>query len=153
MILRHTDKYTYPLETENELIQEAAEDHLDRVEEILHQIFQRNFEKRDLQIQFAKLLLYALLNTVYKVESIKKSEEKLLYQVPPDRLIMSSGDINEAKEQIEFIFRSLCEDNEEQQIQDASWRMKRIIRYIHDHYLENDLSLEQVADHFRITPQ
>lgn len=153
LILRHTDKYTYPLETENELIQEAAEDHLDRVEEILHQIFQRNFEKRDLQIQFAKLLLYALLNTVYKVESIKKSEEKLLYQVPPDRLIMSSGDINEAKEQIEFIFRSLCEDNEEQQIQDASWRMKRIIRYIHDHYLENDLSLEQVADHFRITPQ
>lgn len=153
LIQRHTDKYTYPLETENELIQQAVQNQLESVEEILHQIFQRNFEKRALQIQFAKLLLYALLNTVYKVETIKKSEERLLYQVPPDRLIMSSGDVNEAKEQIEFIFRSLCEDNEEQQIQDASWRMKRIIRYIQDHCLENDLSLEQIADHFRITPQ
>ncbi len=147
---QHIDRYVYSQEIENALIEAAASRQADAVMEILQSIWNRNFAKNSLEIQFAKLLLYALLNTLYKVEAIQKKEEKQLYQVPPDRLIMSCRDIDEAREQIEFVFRSLCEEAPAQEI---SWRMKRILRYIEDHYLESDLSLEQVADHFRITPQ
>ncbi len=147
---QHTGRYTYSQETENALIDAAVSRRMDEVMEILQSIWNRNFVRNSLEIRFAKLLLYALLNTLYKVEAIQKKEEKQLYQISPDRLIMSCRDIDEAQEQIEFVFRSLCE---EAPVQEISWRMKRILRYIEDHYLERDLSLEQVADHFRITPQ
>ena len=153
VLSRHAEKYVYTQEMENALIEAATEQQTDVVIDILHRIFVRNFEKNAIELRFAKLLLYALLNTVYKVEALQKREERQVYQIPPDRLIMSCRDIDEAKEQIEFIFRSLCVKTEDAMTQETSWRMKRILRYIEDHYLENDLSLEQVADHFRITPQ
>ena len=153
VLARHTDKYVYSQETESMLIEAATERQTEVVMEILHRIFARNFGKNTIELSFAKMLLYALLNTVYKVEALQEREEKQLYQAAPDRMITSCRDIREAKEQIEFIFRSLCVKTEEGMIQETSWRMKRIRRYLEDHYLENGLSLEQVADHFHITPQ
>ncbi len=76
-----------------------------------------------------------------------------MYQIPPDRLIMSCRDIDEAKEQIEFIFRSLCVKTGGCHDTGNILAHETDSRDIEDHYLENDLSLEQVADHFRITPQ
>ena len=66
---------------------------------------------------------------------------------------LSDVSVCEAKEQLRFLFRTLVDgETEENQDDGINWRMRRIERYVCDHCLENTLSLEQVADHFQISP-
>ena len=148
-VQKHTGKCLYTSEMENALVKAVEAHNAALSQEVLCGIFRQNFEKQYLEISNAHVLLYSLLNTFNKINLSRRNRDGI--PLSPEQMILSCRDYREAEEQMEYLFRTLCEEEEDEG--ERPWRIKRIERYMQDHYLENTLSLEQVADHFHITPQ
>lgn len=147
-------KYYYPPEVENKLIGAVMQRDWNTVKPLLDMLFIQNTQRRTLTVQGTRLFLYALLNTVYQLEVVLKTDTTPVFGASPAVLITSSLNILEAQTQIDFIFSTLCHAGEtEKGTQEPSWRVNQVVEYIRAHYLDAALSLDAVAEHFHITPQ
>lgn len=153
-----SEKYHYPQETEDQLMNAVLQGSEEIVTALLEQLFQTNIEGRSLTVEAANTFLSALINTAYKIEYRLQTDGEPVYQIPPIAMLTSCLNIREAHDQLDFIFRSLCtfshtNAQEDGGVREYSWRMEKIMEYLEAHYLDNTFSLEQVAGHFHITPQ
>lgn len=154
MAENRTDQYYYPKNMENKLLSCISAHDQETAQAVLDALFEENTQKRQMSVQGVKLFLYALLNTAYQIELRSGGETLPLFAASPAAQITSCLNIEEARNQIGFIFSTLCNSEEEKSsASEPSWRAQQVLDYIKAHYPDASLSLDLVAEHFHITPQ
>ena len=155
-IIRDGQPYRYSSQKEAQLIQHVLRREGKAALGLIEGLFSENVEEMNLGMEMVTLFLYALINTVNKIESAREvgGVSRGEGDKSPAATIRSSGNIYEARSQVKFIYSMLCEPQSEDAVKDvSSWRMYKIVDYINAHFGDNMLSLEAIAEHFHITPQ
>ena len=139
------EDYYYPIEIENALFKSVLESDFEAARGILRQIQEENFAKRKLSVNTINELLAELRASIKKIcnmqtEHMEFAQEKF--------------SVNHFFEHaISFIYLICTEKDNESEIQPRGQKICREIRYyIELHYNDVNLSLERIADEFRLHP-
>ena len=139
------EDYYYPIEIENALFKSVLESDFETARGILRQIQEENFAKRKLSVNTINELLAELRASIKKIcnmqtEHMEFAQEKF--------------SVNHFFEHaISFIYLICTEKDNEPEIQPRGQKICREIRYyIELHYNDVNLSLERIADEFRLHP-
>lgn len=139
------DNYYYPIEIENALFRSVLESNFESARDVLRKIKEENFAKRNLCVSAVNELLAELKASIKKIcrmqtEYLEFSQEEC--------------SVNHFFEHVISIIYMLCADKDaEKETQSRGQKICREIRnYIELHYSNSNLSLELIADEFRIHP-
>jgi YesN/AraC family two-component response regulator/flagellar basal body-associated protein FliL len=156
IVVNSSDTYYYPAEIEHKIANSVMKHDSEVLEKLIYDLFRVNFTEKQLDVQTAYLFLYALINTVYRLGSKRWEKESDSPLADPLKLISSFKDVNDSRDHIVYMYNLLINttiSSENSKDKMTEWRTNKIINYIHEHYLDFNLSLTQVADHFQVTPQ
>ena len=144
------EKIYYPPEREQQLLRSIRMGMQDDVKECLTRIYQVNFGDRYLSRSAERKLMLKMLNTGEELTETLWGEvpEKQEVFDQLSRAVLLSGDGSTAFAMIQNHFLAICQSCSEQK--DGHLR-KRIIAYIDEHFREQDLSLESMAEDFAIS--
>lgn len=151
--VKHT-AYYYPLDVEESLINYVEQRKEEEAHLLLEHILNQNFKHHSITADTIPLLTFAIIATIHRLlnQSLKAVEDvygegTILYLE-----LRAIVEENEFKEKVHSLFQTLLEhledgSHEEQEDTLAS----RLLDYIHANY-RMDVSLNDVADAFSITP-
>lgn len=140
------DKIYYTKEKETSLVRNIRTGAKKRVEELLDELYQVNFYDRRLMQSSLKRLIASMALTVYRVvddvyAGDRKNFEK--YGRVCQNLLQNTN-VDDGFEILRQACLSLCDDVAKQ---DGKTQFKqKITRFIEEHYMDSDLSLDMLAD-------
>lgn len=139
------DNYYFPIEIENALFKSVRENDFEKARECLRKIQEENFTKRNLGVNDISELLAELRASIRKICSLQT--EYLEFS-------KEEWSVNHFFENaISFIY-TMCTESvaESEALSRGSKLCKEIKNYIELHYNNKNLSLELIAEEFRIHP-
>jgi AraC-like DNA-binding protein len=141
----HSDtEYYYPMDIELSLISAVSNGNKQRVSQILNEIHEENFSKRQLRPDIAKLLLNELAGTTMKVT---KNVDPDLSQNPVTE-IMKCNTVEDVFFTLQDIYLKACEKNQETF---GTVRKERFKQYIDQHYCDVDFSQSNMAEELGVS--
>lgn len=141
MCLRGESKYYYPMDFELSLIAAVRAGNYQRVSELLEQIHEENFVKRQLRPDIARLLLSELTGTALKIldDSESSAAENILR-------CRTAEDIFRA---LREIYMTACKTELEQPATD---RRREMEEYILAHYTDPNFSQVRMSEDLNLSP-
>lgn len=145
--------YYYPLELEREIIHMTIQRKMDRLEALIHHVFQENLERREIGRDMLNQWIHSLINTIRRIlHQLNESEESLFGPgAPLLKQMKSSGDVDGLKDifmsSLALIVNHIQRKNEEM---DDSMS-DRMMAFIHENY-QKDISLVDLSEHFNASP-
>ena len=103
--------YDYPMEMEQQLINSIKVGDLKNAQEIVSDVFKRNFSGEMLSIQMVKCLLFDLMSTMIKAlnDICLKNSNTFIEELNPLSRLLDSNTIMEMKYQMMDILKRVCE--------------------------------------------
>ncbi|MBQ7901023.1 MAG: helix-turn-helix transcriptional regulator [Clostridia bacterium] len=145
------EKIYYTGEKEKQLIRNIKMGMHSNVGEILDEIYRVNFKERHISHSMLKRLIFNMSLTVYKVldEAYEPDVEKHEKYGRVCQNLFRNDNVEECFAILREICLSLCNDIGQQSGDDAI--KCQIVDYIADHYSDDSLSLEVLAEHMEIS--
>ena len=147
--------YSYPLETEKALIGCVCTGDVRRMKKILEDVFLKHEQESRLSADMVQCLKYDMLGTLYKCMQELRSDEEPQNQERLASLIrrtMQSDMIPDIYECFTGAFESLCDYAYASRHNHNDILREKIIGYIHENYVHQDMGLDMVARAFGIAP-
>jgi AraC-like DNA-binding protein len=144
-------QYKYPIDQERELLISIKQGKIDKVEEEINEITKQvNCNK--FSIEQIKLINLGVIGSILKLfNEFNFSESDYFYMELEEILIQYNDNVNVLKEKVLKILKEMCiyiQKNKESKNFDL---INSIETFIEDNYSDNNLSLAQIADEFKIT--
>jgi len=146
-------EYYYPIGDELQLINFIKVGDIDSCRKLLERIFQENFDRRKLPIKLIKCLFFDIMSTAIKVLDATRVNYTDIFGAdfdPVDRLT-SCETLDQIHFEIIDIYRQICEYINEHKSSHNYELKELILRYINEHFTEEDLSQTVIADNLGIT--
>lgn len=140
-----TSGFYYPIDIESNLIRSIHYGNQDKIEKIIHMLYENNFEKRQITSDAAKMLLDNLFFTVLKLD--EQINFYSVYKQDFDR-IKSIPDSKSCFQELSQILVSLSASY----YKDAPRSLSEcIMQYLEKNYGNSCLTIEETARHFSMT--
>lgn len=153
-------EYYYPVEQEQKIINNIKLGEFTAIEEILNNIFDENFRKRNLPPHMAKYVMCNLLCTILKAMNdigTTTEDSYLRYIIEFEKLIgqlMHNRNVSEIYREMVKEIKNVCESagpscrpsGKSQHIRDD------IEKYIMENYMDVNLCISSIGDHFKMNP-
>ncbi|MBW4081225.1 helix-turn-helix domain-containing protein [Paenibacillus sp. S150] len=154
--------YYYPIEVEQQLMNHVKAGDSEKAAAIIREIISRSMGQAKLSVPLIKCLMFNLISTLIKtVGEIGDAEENALVNntIWITRL-MNCESLKEMELQLLAVVREVCEYTtlKQKQLQQSSrsQTLKElntdIMEYISNHYMEANLNISSVGEHFGLTP-
>lgn len=141
------DDYVYPIEVENALFKSVLESDFENARNVLQKIKEENFVKRQLCV-----------SAIYELLAELRASIKKICRLQTEYLEFSQEDssVNHFFEHAISFLYMICSDSEKDKENDSQSRGQKICRevrnYIELYYSKPDLSLDVIAEEFRVHP-
>lgn len=155
-IISHSDirsfeqRYFYPLEIEQQLINYIKSGDFIKVEGILDRIFKHNFLDAFTSIQMAKCLTFDLVCTIIK--AMDECGDLFLEQENPIEILLECKTVMEMKEVMLHILSKVCENVKMKKSNKTQQLGHLAAEFIKSNYHSLDLNISMVAEQFDMTP-
>lgn len=139
------DDYFYPIEIENELFKSVRECNFESARKVLRKIQEENFIKRSLSVIAINELLSELRASIKKICRLQSEYLDFSYEECSVNHFFENA--------ISFIYMICVDSNDANEIQSRGQKICLEIRnYIELHYNNPNLSLDVIAEEFRVHP-
>ncbi len=146
--------YVYSLDTEYQLINTIKVGDADRAKTILKKVLDENFVNRKLSMELARCLFFDIMSTIIKlinemnVEYLARFNEEF----ESGTALLKCGTIDEMSETINKILMDVCEYLRSNKKSHNEELRDRILAYINDKFMDNNICLTAIAEEIEITP-
>ncbi|WP_028550128.1 helix-turn-helix domain-containing protein [Paenibacillus sp. UNC451MF] len=146
--------YDYPLHVEQQFIYFIKTGNVDKAQELLEQIFEKNVSGISMPVRLAKCLMFDLVSTMLKtIDEVNASSRKEFFDQADliDRL-MGCETIKEMKVHINNVLLQVCEYINEDKKNHHKHFVEQIQEYVKEHYNEESLNISMIGGAFDLTP-
>ena len=149
------DYYYYPIEMEVRLMNLLRAGDDANAEEIIHTLFEINFESRETSLDAGHYFIMDLLATLMKVMNTMraKNEEAFLRTDSLMDIAAKDKSIDTIREEVSRLAYEICSFVKKQYVSPSEKLIREVEGYIKTNYCENWMSLSAIADRFGVTPQ
>ena len=147
------NRYDYPLELEQQLINSVRTGDFQTAKEITNDVFQRHFSGEMISVEITKCLLFDLMGTIIKVLkdiNIPQSSA-FIEELKPIARISSSDTVMEMKYEMMDILKKVCEYIDCSKKDRNQNITEKIIAIIHTDYSDANLCISNIAGEFGLT--
>ena len=145
--------YYYPLEVEQQFINNIKAGNYDKVKSILEEIFHRNFNQKNLLVSQMKLVVYNILGTIVKAVSEIGDADKSVFDLFPNiEQLLTIETVMEMKDKILNILSKVCSFIQDENKIYKSNIYQDIANYVDIHYNEYSLCIVSIGQHFKMSP-
>lgn len=146
--------YSYPIETERQLINCIKAGDPEAASACLNEIFEKNFSKTVLSASLSKCLVFDLVGTVFKTvsETNALKEGTFIKELDIAGRLLDSGDFQEMKQRMTGIVEEICTHIQLNKKPRKDSLLEQVIDHIERNYQDANLSVSQIADKFQLTP-
>lgn len=147
-IPKEKEAYYYPIEVEQRFINHAKLGDMNQIEHLIKIVREENLNKRQLSIEMRKQLIYEMKSTLIKVIPNVNENEQLLTHIDK---ISASKIIEKSFEEISAMYRNICDLIGKLKSSHNVEMINGIIKYLEEHYMEQELGLYKVSSQFNIS--
>ncbi|MCJ8006974.1 helix-turn-helix domain-containing protein [Lederbergia wuyishanensis] len=148
--------YYYPEGIEAQLMNFIKIADFENAEKILDNIFEENFESRNISFQIGKCLFFNIMSTHLKIlNDINLKYDDVIFsgEENPVTQLLKCQTGEEMHYKIKSIYKRLCNHIKDNRPSQSERLIHNITQYIQKHYADNMLSLSSIAEEMNITPQ
>ncbi|WP_282939710.1 helix-turn-helix domain-containing protein [Paenibacillus sp. RC67] len=146
--------YDYPMHVEQQFIYFIKTGNVDKAQELLEQIFEKNVSGISMSVRMAQCLMFDLVSTMLKtIDEVNASSRKEFFDQADsiDRL-MSCKTIKEMKIHINDVLLQVCEYINEEKKNHHKHFVEQIQAYVKEHFNEESLNISMIGGAFDLTP-
>ena len=144
--------YSYPLQTENKLIQCALEGKPETIE-IFESIIRENIRDKDLSRETLQNLIYALIGTISRIfQEMKTSPEEFLGKKIDYRYLYNHWNDSAVFIEIKDILEAIIQTVRQRENSRDQELLNKMLGYIYKNY-SDDIMLNDLADYLNISPK
>jgi two-component system, response regulator YesN len=147
-IPKEKEAYYYPIEVEQRFINHAKLGDISQIEHLIKIVRDENLNKRQLSNEMRRQLIYEMKSTLIKVIPNVNENELLLAEI--DKITYSKL-IDKNFEDISAMYTNICDFIGKQKSSHNVEMISGIIKYIEEHYMEQELGLYKVSSQFNIS--
>ena len=144
--------YHYPLSKEQTILALLKDGDFDLLSKELTELFEVNFKRKNVSLDYARCLLLDLLNSVLKSYH-ENSERDITLNIDIKatiRFILNCTDISVAINSVVNVFKTYCDEVKLQNLGNSDELSYEIISYIKANYTNPEMSVTSIADNFRM---
>lgn len=143
----HADLYHYSTDMKNKLMELTESGNAEEADRLMKMIYVENFQRRNLSVGILQLLLFQLTGTLAELT------QKLGLELPDliYKDFSQAEDVEFEFHEIEKSFRVISEMFGTEKDKNEDVLCKRILMYVSEVYMQEDLTLYNVASHFNMT--
>jgi AraC-like DNA-binding protein len=146
--IKQQSRYEYSMSEEMRLINFVREGNMGGIQAVLNCIFEGRNINTSMDNESLKLLLAAIKNTLFRLNSIMFSADPQVYSMV-DEQIMKIEHFD--KTEIVGIFETLCRIMRKKRDTSESKLKQNILEYIRQNYRHNDFYLGSLTVHFKLS--
>lgn len=144
--------YSYPLQSENKLIQCALEGKPETIE-IFESIIRENIRDKDLSRETLQNLIYALIGTISRIfQEMKTSPEEFLGKKIDYRYLYNHWNDSAVFIEIKDILEAIIQTVRQRENSRDQELLNKMLGYIYKNY-SDDIMLNDLADYLNISPK
>jgi two-component system response regulator YesN len=153
-IAKNEKVYSYPIEIELLLINSVKMGNIDKVVQILNEVFEENFENVNISIEMFRCLFFDIMSTAIKVISNLGVNYERIFgnEFRPYESIVACKNILEMQAVLRAIYGEICKYINDNKKSKNQVLIENIMEYIKTFFRNPGLSLVCVADAFDINP-
>ena len=155
-ILDNDKEYYYPIDTELKLVQALKAADLDMCKNLITNILEENFERRNLSIRMAQFVAFTMINTALRtVNAMNLDAESILGEKIHFLNHLSTFRTKEQfHKEIMDIYECICGYLANKKEKAPNSRIKNeALAYIHSHFMDFNFSQTALADALEMSPQ
>ncbi|WP_127583582.1 helix-turn-helix domain-containing protein [Paenibacillus koleovorans] len=155
-IMSADPRYFYPIEVELQLMNAIKTGDFATADRLLDHIHTMNFQSRSISLELGKCLYFNMLGTLLKIWNDLSGRIAIEGQsstFDPVKQVQECQTLLDMHEEMKAIYRLICTAVSEAQQEPGSKVADEMARYIDSHYGDHALSLNSIAEAFRLTPQ
>jgi AraC-like DNA-binding protein len=142
-------KYDYSMEIELQLINYIKTGNYDMSEQVLREVFDKNFANNNLSIKMIKCLMFDIMSTIVKtVGDIMSNNNLFIDEINPVETLIQCENVKDMKVEILDILKKVCDYINENKKKHTFVLRDQIIEFIKENYAQVDLDVSMVANHF-----
>lgn len=144
--------YYYPLEKEQHLINAIKTGSFVKARETLNELFQTNMETRVVSIDVARCFIFDLIGTIMKtLDELQFTDKQFMNSWDPVTRLLKQETFQDMRREMESLLEQACEWMEENKKSRSKGLFERVLRYIHEHYQDSNLSLAVIAEELNVS--
>jgi AraC-like DNA-binding protein len=144
--------YSYPLETEMQLINSVKTGNSARMRELLRTIISENYTSLTLSLELARCLFFDIMSTAIKIMNEMSMDCQAAFDTDPVALLTSCTTIVEMEHALTSIFDTLCGIAGDKEISHNNQLKNTILEYIDKNFGNSDLCLNNIAGMLHLSP-
>lgn len=155
-ILKNSSLFTFPIQRELQLINYMKAGKQEEALELINNLYNQNYLNKELTYEMMKFFIYDLYCSIIKVvEELNLEQSDLIVDSIKELDVHNMGlkDMSFFLLDIKTKVIWVCKEVNKQRENRSNELRNNIIKYVDENFLDNQLSLERIADQFNITPQ
>ena len=146
-----SQRYHYPLEEENKIINALKTGDALSAENLLNKVMEENYRSKGISASMFKCLMYDMMGTIMKgADAAGQSNFFETHEIKlKGRLNVPLEDI---KKEFSDLIEQLCQESQQMIGGNENNLSEEIMKYVQESYQDPDLNISQTAFHFERTP-
>lgn len=146
-----SQRYHYPLEEENKIINALKTGDALSAENLLNKVIEENYRSKGISASMFKCLMYDMMGTIMKgADAAGQSNFFETHEIKlKGRLNVPLEDI---KKEFSDLIEQLCQESQQMTGGNENHLSEEIMKYVQESYQDPDLNISQTAFHFERTP-
>ncbi len=147
------ENYYYPMEAERIIVNALKAGDEEKANEILEELYSRNFQQESLSLAMAKCFISNLVSTILKVLEDIRIQQGMNIEIDMKEInrILAGADVTISKQKVVEIFHTICSQTQQRTDSSARRIVRQVKEYIAENYMDFNLSLYSIADECNIT--
>jgi YesN/AraC family two-component response regulator len=144
------NRYKYPLETEQMLINFTKAGDFEKAEAIVNEVFNENFTGNKLSIEMTKCLIFDIVGTLVKtIAEVKNNKENpFVEELYPIERLTKCANIVDMKKELISILNTVCNHVNKNKKKHNIVLRDEIIDFVNNNYYNVDLDVSMIANKF-----
>lgn len=146
--------YAYPLEMEQQLINQVKSGDYDKAKAIMDNVIESNLHGGGLSVGLARCFMFDMISTMMKASMEAASVHPELYEdnCRAVQAILQEQTIGEMRQRMDMFLHSVCTHVDSRK-KSRNVRLKEdLLRYISSHYMNPNVSVATISEHFDLHP-
>lgn len=146
-IVEHHNRYEYDESMSKQLINYIKLGDDEKAKEFIEAIYTLNFEQNHISVEYGKLLILELIETIKEVARQLKCD----ISIEPTEVLKEIYTAYDMKNTINEAISKLCKEGLQSR-ENTESRESKILKYIQENYNDSNLNVAMIADQFELNP-
>lgn len=149
----NTNKYYYPLDVEQSLINNIKAGNADKALEILDEVFKINFSINILSFSLSRCLMFNLIGTIIKTMDNLSflCDDSFLMRVNPIERLLNCETTMTLRIEMKDVIKAICKHVRNSDNNNVLVLRDRIMQYVESNYNDTNLGVSMIADKFNMS--